>query len=112
MNDIQELFYFMLRMALGQEYVEIKELSKDDWMALYKLAERHTVLGVCLAGLEIMDKQGQKPPQPLLLQWIGVVQQVESRNKIVNQRGILMYGWKEGLRRWWGMCKVFVLLMR
>lgn len=90
MNDIQELFYFMLRMALGQEYVEIKELSKDDWMALYELAERHTVLGVCLAGLEIMDKQGQKPPQPLLLQWIGVVQQVESRNKIVNQHCVTL----------------------
>ena len=72
-------------MALGQGYVEINELSKDDWIALYKLAERHTVLGVCLAGLVDLDKHGQKPPQSLLLQWIGVAQQIEGRNKIVNQ---------------------------
>lgn len=64
MKDVQELFFVLLRMALGQEYGEMKELSKEDWKTLYDLADRHTVLGVCLAGLDALDKRGKNRHNP------------------------------------------------
>ena len=56
-------------------YEEIK------WQEVYRLATEQSVLGLVLAGLEHSDV---KPPQVLLLQWIGEVQQIEQRNKAMN----------------------------
>lgn len=84
------MFFDLLRLSLGQDIKKYRCLSAEDWYVLYELAEKHAVLGVCFAGLEALDKQGQKPPQPLLLQWIGMVQQIEARNKIVNQHSLAL----------------------
>ena len=86
MDDIQETFFELLRMSLGRERHEETDLSGNEWIALYEMAERHAMLGVCLVGLETTDKQGQRPLQALLLQWIGIAQQVEARNKAVNRQ--------------------------
>ena len=52
-----------------------------DWEEVYRLATEQSVLGLILAGLEHSDV---KPPQMLLLQWIGEVQMIEQRNKEMN----------------------------
>lgn len=53
-----------------------------DWQEVYQLATEQSVLGLLLDGLEHSDV---KPPQVLLLQWIGEVQMIEQRNKAMNQ---------------------------
>ena len=53
-----------------------------DWQEVYRIATEQSVLGLVLAGLEHSDV---KPPQVLLLQWIGEVQMIEQRNKAMNQ---------------------------
>ena len=53
-----------------------------DWEHVYQLAEEQSVIGVVLAGIE---HSTVKPPQELLLQWIGEVQMVEQTNKAMNQ---------------------------
>lgn len=88
--NIYESFFYLLRLSLGQGTRGDGELSIENWEVLYELAEKHTVLGMCLAGLEALDRQGQRPPQPLLLQWIGMTQQIEARNIIVNQQCITL----------------------
>jgi hypothetical protein len=52
-----------------------------DWDKVYQLAEEQSVTGVVLAGLEYSNV---KPPQKLLLQWIGEVQMLEQQNKAMN----------------------------
>ena len=52
-----------------------------DWEKVYQLAEEQSVIGVVLAGLE---RSIVKPPQELLLQWIGEVQILEQENKAMN----------------------------
>ena len=52
-----------------------------DWNNVYQLAEEQSVLGLILAGLEFSNL---KPPQELLLQWIGEVQMLEQQNKAMN----------------------------
>lgn len=53
-----------------------------DWEKVYQLAEEQSVIGVALAGIE---HSRVKPPQELLLQWIGEVQMLEQQNKSMNQ---------------------------
>ena len=56
--------------------------GKVDWNEVYQLAEEQSVIGVVLAGVE---HSNVKPPQELLLQWIGEVQMLEQQNKAMNQ---------------------------
>lgn len=53
-----------------------------DWEGVYQLAEEQSVIGVVLAGIE---HSNIKPPQELLLQWIGEVQLLEQQNKAMNR---------------------------
>lgn len=53
-----------------------------DWEKVYQLAEEQSVVGLVLAGIE---HSNVKPPQELLLQWIGEVQIQEQHNKAMNQ---------------------------
>ena len=53
-----------------------------DWECVYQLAEEQSVIGLVLVGVE---HSNVKPPQELLLQWIGEVQILEQQNKAMNQ---------------------------
>lgn len=55
--------------------------DKVDWEKVYQLAEEQSVVGLLLAGIE---HSYVKPPQDLLLQWIGEVQMIEQQNKAMN----------------------------
>ena len=53
-----------------------------DWDEIYQLAEEQSVIGLALAGIDYFNI---KPPQKLLLQWIGEVQIIEQQNKAMNK---------------------------
>ena len=53
-----------------------------DWEEVYQMSEEQSVIGLVLAGIETSKV---KPPQELLLQWIGEVQMLEQQNKAMNQ---------------------------
>lgn len=74
-----ELFFDLLRISIGVESCLSKNPSDDEWQVLFELAQKHALVGVCLAGLEELSNQGVRPPQGLLLNWIGISQQIEHR---------------------------------
>lgn len=75
-------FFALLRAGLwSDENPDIRIDGTPDWQEVYRLATEQSVLGLILAGLEHSDV---KPPQMLLLQWIGEVQMIEQRNKEMN----------------------------
>ena len=67
----------------GNGNPDIRINESTDWQEVYRLVTEQSVLGLILilAGLEHSDV---KPPQMLLLQWIGEVQMIEQRNKEMN----------------------------
>ncbi len=65
----------------GNGNLDIRIEGATDWQEFYRLATEQSVLGLVLDGLEYSDV---KPPQVLLLQWIGEVQMIEKRNKAMN----------------------------
>lgn len=66
----------------GKGNPDIRIDGTTDWQEVYRLATEQSVFGLVLGGLEHSDV---KPPQVLLLQWIGEVQVIEQRNKGMNQ---------------------------
>lgn len=81
-NNSQKAFLELVKAGLwGDVNPEIRIDGTMDWQEVYQLATEQSVLGLVLDGLEHSDV---KPPQMLLLQWIGEVQVIEQRNKEMN----------------------------
>ncbi len=84
----QELFYKLVRAGLWENTMvndsrfTVHDFEQVDWNEVYQLAEEQSVIGLILAGLELSTV---KPPQELLLQWIGEVQMQEQRNLAMNR---------------------------
>jgi hypothetical protein len=76
-----QAFLALLRAGLWEQAVANIN-DKVDWERVYQLAEEQSVVGLVLAGIE---HSYVKPPQDLLLQWIGEVQIIEQQNKAMNE---------------------------
>ena len=82
-ENIRKAFLELVKAGLwGNGNLDIRIEGATDWQEVYRLATEQSVIGLVLAGLEHSDV---KPPQVLLLQWIGEVQMIEQRNKAMNQ---------------------------
>ncbi len=81
---MQELFIELLRVTLGtcEELSHVP--SSGEWAAIYDEAERQAVAGVMVTGLERLP-DNQRPPKVVLLQWIGVCQQIEVHNALTTK---------------------------
>ena len=81
-----QAFFTLLRAGLWED-VDCTDFGAQgftepiDWEEVYRLAEEQSVVGLVLAGIE---HSYVKPPQELLLQWIGEVQIIEQQNKSLN----------------------------
>ena len=87
MDKNQKAFFELLRAGLWENCSEFQVSSfrlqdSIDWEKIYLLSEEQSVIGLVLAGIE---HSFHKPPQELLLQWIGEVQMLEQQNKEMNQ---------------------------
>ena len=79
------IFHELLQISIGSRKYFSRVPSVEKWVALYDECEKQSVIGFMLAGIEKIPKE-HRPPQDLLLQWIGVGQMIEQQNKLVNER--------------------------
>ena len=61
-------FLYLVRLGLGHYGGNIPEI--DDWNAIEKLAAEQGLSAILVDGIERLP-EGQRPPKPVLLQWIG-----------------------------------------
>lgn len=81
-----ELFYELVQVALGQRETLSRNPSATEWDELFTLSQKQAVVGVALLAIEKMSQQGQKPPVDLLLEWIGLSEQIRAQNILVDKR--------------------------
>lgn len=79
------LFFELLQVALGSRERLSQTPAEGDWLRLYRLCQMQSVTGVVFPALENLNEQGQKPPLPILYEWIGVAEQIRQQNKVVNR---------------------------
>ena len=79
------IFFELLQVALGNRERLSRTPSAADWAEIYAVSEQQAVTGILLHGIERLPDE-QRPMQALLLQWIGVVQMIEQRNRMMDGR--------------------------
>lgn len=55
-----------------------------DWTAVYRLADEQSVVGLVAAGIDALPPS-ERPPQQVVLQFVGQTLQLEQRNKAMNE---------------------------
>ena len=83
-DNTKDAFLTLVRAGLWADAnlnTDLNPTDNVDWEKIYQLAEEQSSIGVVLAGIE---RSKVKPPQELLLQWIGEVQMLEQQNKAMN----------------------------
>ena len=78
--DIQQLFFQLIRLGIGHSTGPI--FGAIDWNSLQTLAEQQGLSAIMVDGVERLSNN-QRPPKPLLLQWIGeTLQGYEYRHEL------------------------------
>lgn len=94
-----DLFIELLQISLGTQGGLTRVLTVVEWQDIFDEAQRQAVVGLMVCGIENLPDE-QRPPKELLLQWIGVVQMLEQRNKLTTKvcGEIVSQMEKDGLR--------------
>ena len=79
------LFFELIQVSIGKLDALSREPSTAEWNALYGMAVKQAVAGVCFCGVQRLPKV-QQPPKGLLLQWFALAEQIKQRNRLVNAR--------------------------
>lgn len=86
MNDINILFFELIHVALGVRVCLSHSPSANEWGALYSMAKKQSLVGVCFAGVQRLQQQKQVPPEMLYLTWMGMAAKIQQRNEVLNKQ--------------------------
>ena len=96
----QELLFELLRISTGAKTTLLRAYTDKEWEGAYKLAEEHTITGVLLDALCVVQEERPDlmPSRMLLLQWIGMGQIIETETKHLEVAGkiVVDYFHKKG----------------
>ena len=79
-----QLFFELLRTAIGQRKVLSAVPSAKEWEALYGLLSKHTLLGIGYVAIQKLPHE-QWPPKMLVLKWTSVATAISRQNKTLNE---------------------------
>lgn len=83
-HNNQQAFFELLQLSLGTCNSLSRVPSALEWESILDEAQRQAVDGILMTGLERLS-DNQRPPQMILLQWIGTCQQIEVQNSITTK---------------------------
>lgn len=86
MTDINNLFFELIKIAIGNASCLSRTPSAQEWKELYDIAKKQSLVGVCFAGVQKLVDQQQAPEQMLYLTWMGMAAKIQQRNEVVNQQ--------------------------
>lgn len=95
MNDIDNLFFELIRVAIGTQEMLSVAPSEEEWHQLYDMAKKQSIVGICFVGLQQMGGSVmQLKNNPLTenlskkdyMRWMAMAAKIQQRNSKVNQR--------------------------
>ena len=89
-------YFNILCWSINPDYQSIPDTKGMDWYDFYQFACEQAIAGVAFEGMKRMsDAKGKveescqsqsKPPFNLLMEWIGLTEQIAGQNRILNRR--------------------------
>lgn len=83
---MQELFFELLRVAIGQLDCLSRGPSTQEWHDIYQTAQRHGLVGVCYKGVERLFDYGLRVPQDLSLDWMADAEALREEQELFDAR--------------------------
>ena len=83
---MQELFFELLRVAIGQLDCLSRGPSAQEWHDIYQTARRHGLVGVCYKGIERLFEFGLRVPHDLSLDWMADAEELREEQELYNSR--------------------------
>ena len=81
---MHQLFFELLKTAIGQRKVLSAVPSAKEWEAIYGLLSKHTLLGIGYVAIQKLPRE-QWPPKMLVLKWTSVATAISHQNKTLNE---------------------------
>lgn len=112
---MNELFFDLIRVALGQQECLSHTPSPEEWKELYRMAKKQSLLGICFAGVQRLQSQHQCPPEEVYDRWMGMSATIQMRNKVVDrqcvelQRRLAEGGYRSCVLKGQGVGKLYQL---
>ena len=96
----RQVFFELVRAGLwtGRAARIVGHGVSVDWQEVYRLAEEQSVVGLVAAGIDTLPPS-ERPPQQVVLQFVGQTLQLEHRNKTMNEfiAGLIERLWQEDI---------------
>lgn len=83
-------FLELIHIAIGKRDSFSHKLTESEWAQVYKLAVKHSLVGVMFGGIERLPKE-QTPPLDLLMNWLGQSEYIKGQNKVISKRASELY---------------------
>lgn len=86
MKNMNKLFFELIQVAIGKRVCLSHTPSAAEWQTLYDMALKQSLLGICFAGVQKLQKQQQCPPEMLYLKWMCMAAKIQQKNETVNKQ--------------------------
>lgn len=92
MNGINNIFYELIRVAIGTQESLSRLPSEAEWMELFEIAMKQSLVGVCFVGLHTLGADSDEGyvqigmSEDLFFDWMGIAAQIDMRNDVVNEQ--------------------------
>lgn len=92
MNDINLLFFELIRVSLGNQERLSRVPTAKEWERIYRMAVKQSLLGICFAGVQRLGANADDGfsaigmPEMLYLTWMGMAAKIQQRNEVVNRQ--------------------------
>lgn len=93
MTDINNLFFELIRVAIGNQVCLSQTPKMKEWQELYAMSKKQSLVGICFAGVKRLQAQRQAPNswgnergEMLYLQWLGMAAKIQQRNAVMDVR--------------------------
>lgn len=83
---MQELFFELLRVAIGQMDCLSRGPLADEWHGIYRTAQRHGLTELCYKGMERLFDYGLRAPQDLSIDWMADAEAIHESQELLNSR--------------------------
>ena len=92
MNEMEQLFFELIRVAIGTQESVSRLPSEAEWEELFEMAVKQSLVGVCFVGLHTLGADSDEGyvqigmSEDLFFDWMGTAAQINMKNEIVNKQ--------------------------
>ena len=81
------LFFELLQISLDHRSEFSHTPTEEEWRELYLLSRKQALMGIAFSGIERLP-DNQRPPKPILLQWIISTERIKEINAHLDKKAV------------------------